>query len=183
VLNNLNYSCFSESQENWLCLETFWRALHSIIYEAMENVNTKPYVLGSTTKFPILCFFTVLIILSCSFSNMVKWNKWCRCSFFHYSNLPFQQMLLYNMYIQVIFMASYWCLKLLQFSFKNKTNVIFPFLFNQGRMVFKPITGRKVMELPSVQLLSCAGNVAKCFVAIVLSKPQHRTLKIIVPIS
>ena len=38
----------------------------------MENVSTKPYVLGITTQFPIRCFFNMLIILSCSFSNPEK---------------------------------------------------------------------------------------------------------------
>lgn len=58
--------------ENCLGLEAFCRALHTIIYKVMENVHTKPYVLGITTGFSIRCFFNMLIILNCSFSYPVK---------------------------------------------------------------------------------------------------------------
>lgn len=82
MLIYLNYSCFSESWENCLNLETFHRALHTMISEVMWSVNTRPYVLGITTKFAIWCFFNMLIILSCSFPNpakgtiyVVKFNK------------------------------------------------------------------------------------------------------------
>lgn len=57
MLMNLNYSRLSESWENCLGSEMFHRALYTIIYGGMENVNTKPYVLGITAKFSYMMFF------------------------------------------------------------------------------------------------------------------------------
>lgn len=77
--NKLHYSCFNESWENCLVLETFFRALHSVIYKVMEIVNTKPYVLGISTKFPRRFFFNMLIFLSCSFLAQSK-EPWLFCN-------------------------------------------------------------------------------------------------------